>query len=70
MVVHRVHNGERFHPHAHVAYQLSAFLKALFNDNSGADQRGARAVDQLDQALERTAVSEKVVNDQYFILRR
>ena len=66
---HRGDPRKALDPHPHIADQRAAVLICLFNNNSRSGYLCARGFDQGEQSLERTALGEKVVDDQNPVVR-
>ena len=62
-----VDDGERVQVDALAPEALSAFLKAFFDDDAGADQLRAGLADQFAQTENCFSVGEEIVDDQDFV---
>ena len=66
--IHAVHDRQRFQPVTQIADHLSAYLETLFHSDTNAFHGGTCLVADGDQALERTAVGQEIVNDQHMVI--
>ncbi len=66
--VHALHDGERFQAVAAFAQVVAARLEALLDGDADALHRGARLVDELDEAVQRASVRQEVVDDEHMVV--
>ena len=66
--VHSVNDGKGFQLDAQIADYLSADLEALFDHNADAFHGCSGSFRDSDQALQRAAVCQKVVNNQKVVI--
>ena len=67
--IHRLHNRQRVDIVSFLTQSVPATLESLFHGDADAFHRGAGMLADIDQAAQRLAVGQEIVDEQDMILR-